>query len=458
MNPTTLPRPLDPGEAFFTLSDQFSSMNFVVFAERSGHLLPEQIRQALDVLQQENALLQARIGWTDADGLFFEPAPGPRIALQCASAPANQWQPWIERELSLPFAIGSAPLMRCVYLTLEPQPARHDTSDDPEVQPAGQCLLALSFHHAIADGRAGIALLRRLLSLLNAAASADAAATAPPPRASALPAMIDLMPAQFRWQQQPDAAKQIRAVLISDYRRHGPASALPWLDPSQPARSPKIIRLQLPPALTAQLIDRARQHQTSVHGALCAAQLMAQLGLQADGERSTFVLSSPVDMRAHLLPEPTVAPAGLFVSIISATFPVDAQTRLWPLAQDIMAQTRRQISRGEGHLFFNLFGLDGSPVGPQHLAGFRQKLQATVPNTMISNVGAVATIDDDPATHAISFALCPMPYQALFTAASSYAGQLILNVGFDAAKLSPTHAQTLTERLHQLLCQAASTD
>ena len=92
------------------------------------------------------------------------------------------------------------------------------------------------------------------------------------------------------------------------------------------------------------------------------------------------------------------------------------------------------------------------------MEAFHKKVLASLPNTMVSNIGPVATVVDDPAVSAISFALCPMPYQALFTAASSYAGQLILNVGFDAAKLSPTHAQTLTERLHQLLCQAASTD
>jgi NRPS condensation-like uncharacterized protein len=431
-----LPRPLDPGEAFFFMSDHLSSMNFVVFAERTGNLAPERLRSALDTLQSENLLLQTRIGWNDAQGLYFEHAPANSIALQCQPVSADNWQGPIEAEFSRPFALGTAPLMRCIYLQ---QPER--------------CVLALSFHHAIADGRAGIALLRQLLGLL----AADAAMP-PKANAAALPAMIDLMPPHFRWAEQPEAAKQLKAALINDYRRHGAPATLPWLDSANSVRSPKFIRLTLNPDLTAQLIERARQHRTSVHGVLCAAQLMAQSALQTDGAATTFLLSSPVDMRAHLEPAPPASPAGLFVSIISATFPVDAQTQVWPLAQDIVRQTRLQISRGEGHLFYNMFGLDGAPVLPERMAGFHKKLQSSLHNTMISNVGQVADIEDDPAVEAISFALCPMPYQALFTAASTYRGQLILNVGFDAAKLAPSDAQTLTERIHEVLHLATRGD
>jgi hypothetical protein len=49
-----------------------------------------------------------------------------------------------------------------------------------------------------------------------------------------------------------------------------------------------------------------------------------------------------------------------------------------------------------------------------------------------------------------------MPYQTLFTAASSYQDQLVLNVGFDAARLTPAHAQVLTQRMQDLLRAAAS--
>ena len=87
---------------------------------------------------------------------------------------------------------------------------------------------------------------------------------------------------------------------------------------------------------------------------------------------------------------------------------------------------------------------------PEQLDAFRKKTLASLPNTMVSNVGAIAPVADDPAVESISFALCPMPYQTLFTAASSYQDQLILNVGFDAARITESDAQTLAQHMRIL--------
>jgi hypothetical protein len=144
-------------------------------------------------------------------------------------------------------------------------------------------------------------------------------------------------------------------------------------------------------------------------------------------------------------------PTGFYVSLISATFQIKSDTELWALARDIVIQTRLQLARGEGHLLYYLYGLDGSPVLPSQMESFCKKALASLPNTMVSNVGAIATVETDPAVTAISFALCPMPYQTLFTAASTYMGQLILNVGFDAQRLSHANAQNLVQEIEAIL-------
>ncbi|HSN78823.1 MAG TPA: condensation domain-containing protein, partial [Rhodoferax sp.] len=144
-------RPLDPGESFFFMSDLVSCMNFVVFAERRKHLRPERLSQALDLVQQENLLLKAGIRWTQEGGLCFVHAPGRPVELRCHSVTPGDWQHIIEQQLSEPFPAEAAPLMRCLYLQMQ-APARS--------------VLALCFHHAIADGRSGTALLRRLLSVM----------------------------------------------------------------------------------------------------------------------------------------------------------------------------------------------------------------------------------------------------------------------------------------------------
>jgi hypothetical protein len=92
---------------------------------------------------------------------------------------------------------------------------------------------------------------------------------------------------------------------------------------------------------------------------------------------------------------------------------------------------------------------------PEHAAPLTQKVMASQPNTMVSNVGAVANVMNDPAVTAISFALCPMPYQTLFTATSTYQGQLVLNIGYDAARLTDSAAKTLSAAIEKSLLNAA---
>ena len=91
------------------MSDQVSCMNFVVFTECSTALPLERLRLALDLMQQENALLQVRIDWPRSHGLRFKPAPGLAIDLQCHHPATAQWQEWIKAELSRPVAVGTAP-------------------------------------------------------------------------------------------------------------------------------------------------------------------------------------------------------------------------------------------------------------------------------------------------------------------------------------------------------------
>ena len=441
MQDSMILRPLDPGEAFFYMSDHVSCMNFVVFAERRGHLLPERIRQALDTIQRQHQLLQARISWTEESGLCFVQAPGRVIELHCHTVSPDNWQVGIEDQLSQPFAEGTAPLMRCLYLEMP--------GTDPADPTAGRSVLALCFHHSIGDGRSGTHLLQSLLAHIATDTPPEVASVA-----TTLPSMMEVHPPRYRWADQPEAAKQLKYALMGDYRRHGPLPAIPWLASEASGRTPRFIRLNLPADSTRKLITLARAHGTSVHGALCAAQLMAQYALQADKNPLAYFLSCPVDMRAHLEPVQPVTPTGLFVSLIAGTFMVSPDTDVWALAREVITQTRLQLARGEGHLLFNLYGLDGSLIAPSHLASFRKKALASLPNTMISNVGAIAEVTDDPAVEAISFALCPMPYQTLFTAASSYKDQLILNVGFDAERLTEGNAQALVAGIRDVLLTA----
>ncbi len=440
-NPPAIPRPLDPGEAFFYMTDRVACMNFVLFAERSATLESAHIRIALAVIQQENPLLQVRVVWNTENGLRFEPAPNAPIPLECHTSTENDWLTHIENELSRPFAEDAAPLARCLYLQID--------ADD-----AARSVLVLCFHHSIADGRSGEALIRRLLDCI-ARKTTLSEANRPP----AMPPMSAVVPERFRWTRYEEEAEALMDVQMRDYKRHGLVARQPWLNSAAPARIPRIIRLSLPPEATRRLLVLARAHDSSVHGALCAAQLLAQYRLHRlhSGEQpATLFLTCPVDLRAHLEPPQPANPIGFYTSLLSASLALDADTDFWDLARRVVTQTRRQIARGEGHLFYNLYGLDGGTISPDRMARFGKAVLSSWQNTMVSNIGAVASVDSDPAVEAISFALCPVPYQVLFNAVSTYKDRLILNVGYDAGKLQPETAHTLTSAIQELLLAAAS--
>lgn len=439
MNQAQILRPLDSGEAFFFMADRLSCMNFVLIAERSAPLDPVHIRQALAVIQVENPLLRVKVVWDETRGLCFSHAQGQPLALECHAVDEGDWSGWIERELERPFAQEEAPLMRCLYLQLRGE---------------SRSVLVLCFHHSIADGRSGEDLLRRLLDCI-----AVGAAATPRTGVEPLPPMSAVFPPRYRWHEQEEAAEQLMDTLMVDYKRFGRTHPAQWLDSKATQRQPRVIRLELTPAMSAALLQQARLHGASVHGALCAAQLMAQYRMQTAGvdqpESATLFLSCPVDLRAYLEPVQPKAPCNFLTSLLSSPFALQADTDFWQLAEAVVSQTRRQLARGEGHLFYAMFGLDGSPVLAEHEARFRKTLMASWQNTMVSNIGQVRPVDSDPAVDAISFALSPMPHQILFNAVSCYRGRLILNVGYDAGKLSTAHAEALVEGMRDALLTAA---
>jgi NRPS condensation-like uncharacterized protein len=432
-------RALDPGEAFFYLTDKVSCMNFVVFAEREGALSPTKIRETLNALQSEQGLLRVRIDWDDLDGLRFAEGDDNEIPLMCHWYAADQWMAVIEAQLSAPFPAGASPLARCLYLE----------ADDAE-----QSVLAMCFHHSIADGRSGVELLRRLLDGIAAPASQPRSANAP-----ALP-MYQAFPPQWRWADNPDAADALADEVMADYKRLGRFTPLDWHVvqgiEKERGRRPSFIRRELPVDATSRLLDGCRTESTSAHGAICAAQLMAQHRLTAKPGSTVQFLACPVDMRPQLKPVPSVAQLGLNVSIVSSPFEVKENTTLWSLAREIRAQTRRQLARGEGHLFFSLYGLDAIPIGPSRQSGFTKAVLSSWQNTMVSNVGHIESVVRDTAIKRISFALCPMPYQTLFNAVSTYDGRLVMNIGFDQNRLTAITAEAIVDTMLELLTQPIS--
>ncbi|GAB4218101.1 MAG: hypothetical protein Fur007_22570 [Rhodoferax sp.] len=443
----SLLRPLDPGEAFFTVIDTAFCMNFVVLAERDAALDRPALQCALAQVQARHALLQTCLVWDAEAGLCFAAAKDQPVPVRAPACDGATWVQAVEAEMQMRFAPGLGPLVRALALQW------------PDANAAGatRSVLALCFHHAVADGRSGVAVLREVLAAYVQALAAPSMCPPSPKGLLSTPAPLHaLMPPDYRWAEAPQRVKPLRDTVLADYRRCGALSPLPWFDRASPGpQQPGVMRIGLDAAQTQALHARCRAQGTTLHGALAAAQLLAQHRLQADpAAAAVYAFSSPVDLRDHVQGAPGLSPTALYVSIVAASFSVSGDTDFWALARAVRAQTLAQLARGEAHVFFALNGFLGQPVRPEWAQAFRDKLQVAPPHTMLSNVGAVP-MADDPAVTAISFALCPMPHQTAFAAASSYAGQLRVNLVVDRSRVAPAHALALQRAMQSCLAQAA---
>ena len=148
MTTASAARTLDAGEKFFWMLDQVSCMNFVVFAELECQLPPATLQAALGELQRRHPLLNCGIRVGDAGHVAFyrtEPTP---IRLSVQPVAADSWQEPLQAQLAQPFAAEEHPLARALYLPRSDAPGS---------------IVGLVYHHAIADGRSGTALLREWL-------------------------------------------------------------------------------------------------------------------------------------------------------------------------------------------------------------------------------------------------------------------------------------------------------
>jgi NRPS condensation-like uncharacterized protein len=429
----TISRRLDPSERFFWMLDKVSGMNFVVFAEINDVINVAHLHAALVKVQQTHPLLRVRIEQSAEGELRFEPSDA---VLGLEQIPVNQqnWQEPIENELARPFMLDDAPLMRACYL--------HFTDQIRSV-------LALTFHHAIADGRSGTALLCEILHYL-AAPRLDSHFKA----GAVHPALHHAFPAQYDWSKNPQTVADLAMLKKTEIKRYGRSAALPWLDQQQAQRVPRFQRIELAADATKRLLQLCRSHGVSVHGALSAAQLLAKYRSTAETGPLTLSLSSPADMRPYLASGIPTSGLGLYVTILASTYQVNGMQSFWDVAREVGADIKRQLARGDGHLMYELIKPDDFPLTADGMSEFAKLMLKTPQGSMISNIGVVEPVDAAAKVESISFVLCPMPYQIVFTAVSTYDGKLIINMAYAAAKLKPENAIRLANWMQQALLDA----
>jgi hypothetical protein len=252
-------RPLGAFEKFFWLLDQDRPMQFALAAEIEGISTPREWRFALDAAQRRHPLLSVFIdGHSDKIvrfGYLDKPIP---MRIIDKDMPYS-WDADMAEELARPFDYSQAPLIRAVL-----------------VQQELKSTLILVAHHSISDGISLTNVLRDILKAL----SGQTLEPLPMP-----PSMDDLVGLTVGTRFDPAVPYTTPATKVHPILYH------------RNKKLPLVQRLKLPQWLTRKITLRAREEGTTVHGALCAAFVLAGREVFSDWNNRPTRLLIPASNR-----------------------------------------------------------------------------------------------------------------------------------------------------------------
>jgi hypothetical protein len=253
----TLIRPIGSLERLFFRYSERHPDHFLLAAEFDGILDDEQLRRALDSVQQRHPLLSVHLEDHPSTrlGLYRAQAIAP-IPLTVHPGDCSDWQSLAATELATPFDQSCAPLMRATL-------ARTPTSS----------VIVLTFDHTIADGISSVHVLDDLVAALNGRQLANL----PVP-----PAIEDLIDHSLE-------GTAVTELPEPDERMAEPTSQRPF-----DGKPPFLHTVAMTEADTAQLAMRCRAERTTVHAAI----LVAAFRVRGQQLGDTFVRAlSPINIR-----------------------------------------------------------------------------------------------------------------------------------------------------------------
>ncbi len=320
-------RPLSTMERAGWLARFAGTHNCLAIAEIEGPLTAESVQYALDHLQRRHAILRMGISEERGRPYFRETGAHP-IPLRVVDAPKGHWIEEAEHELATHLPCATGPLIRCVLI-------RHG--------PHASTLL-LNYFHSVADGYGCAYLLR---DLLEAASHYDDPHWSLGPSLPVPPSLHERLP---RTHKGLRAVMRLLWHLLKEFVAHIRKGGNPrrlmfehW--PSYEHRRSRILAYEFGNEFTERLVARAREEHTTVHGALCAASLLAVSRVMTDGSPRTLACTSSVNMRSRLDP-PVQEEQGLFVSVLWSVQTVWKDKPFWGLAQEVSNNLHKKIQEG----------------------------------------------------------------------------------------------------------------
>jgi hypothetical protein len=433
----TLKRPLGRTEHIYWLLDQLYCLNFVAFAEVEGPLDETAMQSALAIVQQENPVLRARIVTDRNDRPCFAPVTMKERPLVLEICSLRNWRRQIDSQLMKAFDPETEPLARFLWYRGK----------------GSKSVVAMVFHHAIADGKSGACVLLEVLRR----ACGDAS---PPTLKPARPSSQQLDMASAR-KPVESKLKELRFWLDTGKKVLKFPEQLPGFDiEARPERKIRSIAFILAKKPSKALATACRKRETTIHGALGAALLLA---INAEFARETtrnLGLNSLADLRAVLAGGLSEQDLGLYITTLTTVHRLESKPKFWRLAREIPKELRSIIDSGDANAINGIY-TEISLFSPD-LAGARrvQKVVALAPpSSMLTNIGRIVEepLDGRVKIRSLAFAVSPPAQHPVCVTAASYGGQMFLNLLYDECKLDAEIATRIADSMLVKLEEVAGT-
>ncbi|WP_233097199.1 condensation domain-containing protein [Pseudomonas sp. MF6755] len=365
---TQVNRPLSAVERWYWLCDQFSVLNVISRVRVRGDVQLDDLRRGLDELQARHPLLRVRIEHDNGLNPRWLPCEQPIPLRAVRGEHDEQWVDEVNaRELVERVDPNNGPLIRAVLVS-----GANNVHDLLVVVP-----------HIIADGTTVLSLSEQWLLL-----AADP--HAPRWTARVLAPAEDLRPAQYAG----EPAEQSLAVQTASDQglmaRCRPGRVEPSVAVALDARRTRLLHRELDEQQLEALMRASREQDTTVHGALTAALVLAA-ARDADAQPGFFTVGSPIDFRSELQPAVRNDEVGTYVATVPSV--VDAALPFWDLARALTTDLKQRKQKGH---HFNLVTLvvAAAPLSMELARPFMAFMEAEGPiNLCSSNIGRYPFVD-----------------------------------------------------------------
>ncbi|GAA1503926.1 hypothetical protein [Nocardioides humi] len=415
-------RPMTVAEKYYTFLDRRWPTKAVVTADLDRCLDAAEVARAWQELRARRVVTRAV---ATEELTIADPGPDPEGAVfQAREAEPEEW-PAIVAELSDAHDDLGTPV-QCWYLA---SPA------------TGESQLVLIGHHALIDGRIGVAELQWLVRLLDGQDVPEQQQLAVP--AAPVPA--------HAWQRDRAAMIELLRDLKARTTAYGAPAPAAWPDPAVPRRS-RMRQGALEPDAAARLVAAARGHGANAFSAVAAAALASAAGVLGDGGAegapTTLQFAAPADVAA-----PSTAPdraREMAIAVLSRPYRVDPAD-VWGLASEVRSTIHAARARGEGELFFHLSRVEkvvDLDTGRDLVA---RALAAGPPCVAVSNLGVVDPGSDPAWVRGVRAGLAAAPNQVVFLTITGYRGRLLQLLSSDDSRLPPDRRDALVAGYRQIL-------